>query len=74
MPDTRSRLPCGFHANDAYSAYIEMGSPKNLTAEQVANLNQLTRDLPEKNETIRSTKDGTFEVTVRIDTATTSCW
>jgi xylan 1,4-beta-xylosidase len=37
----------GYHANDAYSAYIEMGSPKDLSAEQIAHLNELTRDLPE---------------------------
>jgi xylan 1,4-beta-xylosidase len=37
----------GFHANDAYSAYMEMGSPKELTAAQIARLNELTRDLPE---------------------------
>ncbi|HEY1217179.1 MAG TPA: hypothetical protein VGE93_26430, partial [Bryobacteraceae bacterium] len=36
----------GYHANDAYSAYLEMGSPKDLSATQVAHLMDLTRDLP----------------------------
>ena len=26
----------GFHANDAYSAYIELGSPQKLTEAQIA--------------------------------------
>ena len=52
----------GFHANDAYSAYIEMGMPKNLADAQIAKLNELTRDLPEKTETLRATKDGTLQL------------
>lgn len=52
----------GFHANDAYSAYIEMGSPKDLNPDQVARLNELTRDLPEKNQVVRSGTDGVLEI------------
>jgi xylan 1,4-beta-xylosidase len=44
----------GYHANDAYSAYIEMGSPKELTAAQITHLNELTRDLPETDKVVRS--------------------
>ena len=29
----------GYHANDAYTAYLEMGSPKEPTVAQVAHLN-----------------------------------
>lgn len=54
----------GYHANDAYSAYIEMGSPASLTAEQVTHLNELTRDLPETDKVVRSGKDGVVEFTV----------
>jgi xylan 1,4-beta-xylosidase len=54
----------GFHANDAYSAYLEMGSPKELTAAQLAHLNELTRDLPETTKTVRVGKDGSVQVTV----------
>jgi xylan 1,4-beta-xylosidase len=57
----------GFHSNDAYSAYIEMGSPKDLTAEQVAQLNKLTRDLPEKEEVVKSGIDGNVEVAIPIN-------
>jgi xylan 1,4-beta-xylosidase len=46
----------GFHANDAYTAWLEMGSPQNLTVAQVAHLNELTRDLPEKDQTVHSGK------------------
>ncbi|KQW82274.1 beta-xylosidase [Brevundimonas sp. Root1279] len=37
----------GFRANDAYTAWLEMGSPGTLDAAQLAQLQSLTRDLPE---------------------------
>jgi len=57
----------GYHANDAYSAYIEMGSPKELTAAQIAHLNELTRDLPETDKVMRSGPTGTVEFTVPMN-------
>jgi len=54
----------GYHANDAYTAYLEMGAPKDLTAAQVARLSALTRDLPETDRVVRSGGDGTVAVTV----------
>jgi xylan 1,4-beta-xylosidase len=54
----------GYDANDAYSAYIRMGMPKDLTAAQIVHLNDLTRDLPEKTTTVRSGKDGSLSLTV----------
>jgi xylan 1,4-beta-xylosidase len=54
----------GYRANDAYSAYIEMGSPKDLTAKQVANLNGLTRDLPETDKVVRSSAEGAIEYSI----------
>jgi xylan 1,4-beta-xylosidase len=48
----------GYHANDAYSAYIEMGSPRDLSAAQITSLNSLTRDLPETDKVVRSGSDG----------------
>jgi xylan 1,4-beta-xylosidase len=54
----------GYHANDAYSAYLEMGSPKDLTATQVEHLNDLTRDLPETDHVVRSSPDGIIDITV----------
>jgi xylan 1,4-beta-xylosidase len=57
----------GYHANDAYTAYMEMESPKDLTLSQVAHLNDLTRDLPETNRTVRSGPDGSIEVTIPMN-------
>jgi xylan 1,4-beta-xylosidase len=36
----------GFRNNDAYTAYLEMGRPETLTAEQIAALNALSDDEP----------------------------
>ena len=57
----------GYHANDAYSAYIEMGAPKDLTPIQVSHLMDLTRDLPETDRIVRSGADGTVKVTVPMN-------
>jgi xylan 1,4-beta-xylosidase len=57
----------GYRANDAYSAYIEMGSPKELTATQIAHLNELTRDLPEIDKDVQSGPAGTIEYTVPMN-------
>jgi len=53
----------GFHSNDAYTAYIELGSPQQLTAAQIAHLNDLTQDVPETNKVVRSGADGTIDTT-----------
>jgi len=57
----------GFHSNDAYSAYLELGSPKTLTPEQIQHLNDLTRDLPETAKTLRVGGDGSLEVNVPMN-------
>jgi xylan 1,4-beta-xylosidase len=57
----------GYRANDAYSAYIEMGSPKELSAAQIAHLNELTRDLPETGKIVHSGKNGDLEFTVPMN-------
>ena len=57
----------GYHANDAYSAYIEMGSPRELTAAQIAHLNELTRDLPEIDKLVRSGSDGTVKFSIPMN-------
>jgi len=54
----------GFHANDAYSGYIEMGSPKELTSAQVSRLTELTRDLPETDTVLDSGPAGTIELSI----------
>ncbi|MET3107635.1 xylan 1,4-beta-xylosidase [Oxalobacteraceae bacterium GrIS 2.11] len=53
----------GFRANDAYTAYIEMGSPKLLTAAQLSQLQELTADRPEKRR-IHATPAGVAQLTV----------
>ncbi len=54
----------GYQANDADSAYIAMGAPKDLTVAQIAKLNQLTKDLPEEKKIVRSDNEGELTVTV----------
>jgi xylan 1,4-beta-xylosidase len=44
-----------------------MGRPKELTAAQVAKLNDLTRDLPEKDQVVSAGKDGTLEITLPMN-------
>ena len=70
VPNTAYRLEVhrtGYHANDADSAYIEMGSPKELTAAQIAHLNELTRDLPETGKVMQSGPTGTVELAVPMN-------
>ena len=54
----------GYHANDAYSAYLEMGAPQSLTATQLAHLTALTRDLPETDRVVSSGAGGKVEIAV----------
>lgn len=54
----------GYDANDAYSAYLRMGAPKNLTQPQIAHLEYLTRDNPERDVTMNSSENGS--ITLRI--------
>jgi len=57
----------GYHANDAYSAYFEMGSPKDLTPAQIAHLSKLTRDLPESDKAMQSNSAGSVELTLPMN-------
>jgi len=57
----------GYRANDAYSAYIEMGSPQTLTEHQVSQLNGLTQDLPETDRSLRSGSAGTLKFTLPMN-------
>ncbi len=70
VPNAAYRLEVyrtGCHRNDAYTAYIEMGSPKDLSAKQIAQLNELTRDIPEADKVIQSGADGTAEITTPMN-------
>jgi xylan 1,4-beta-xylosidase len=58
----------GFKANDAYTAYLELGSPKTLTDQQVRDLNALTVDKPEtRSLTIGKTGAASVAVTMRAN-------
>ena len=57
----------GYHANDAYSAYIEMGSPKELSAAQISRLNELTRDLPELDKVVQSSAAGSIVLPIPMN-------
>ncbi|QIG81897.1 cellulase family glycosylhydrolase [Sphingosinithalassobacter tenebrarum] len=54
----------GLHANDAHTAYLEMGSPDELTPSQLARLQAQAQDEPEREETVSVGEDGSFAVTV----------
>lgn len=53
----------GFERNDAYTAYLKLGSPATLAPAQVAELEALTRDEPAL-ETVRVAADGTAQLTL----------
>ena len=58
----------GFKANDAYTAYLELGSPKTLSEQQVRDLNALTVDKPETRAlTIGKTGAASVSVTMRAN-------
>jgi xylan 1,4-beta-xylosidase len=58
----------GFKANDAYTAYIEMGKPKTLTGTQLAQLQAQTVDKPET-RTVKVAANGTanLQVPMRVN-------
>jgi xylan 1,4-beta-xylosidase len=54
----------GFRANDPQTAYLEMGSPKELTAQQLRELQRDTRDKPEALRPVTIDKSGAFALTL----------
>ena len=44
-----------------------MGSPKDLNVEQIAKLNELTRDLAETNNVVHSGNNATIEVSIPMN-------
>lgn len=54
----------GFRANDAYTAYLEMGAPDKLTPAQLEQLDALTKDAPETDRVVTVGKSGAFSVKV----------
>lgn len=54
----------GYKANDAYTAYLEMGSPAQLDDAQLARLQSLTGDQPEVKRTVTVGSKGVLNFTV----------
>ena len=54
----------GFEHNDPQTAWLEMGKPDKLSAAQLAKLQDLTRDLPEADRTVRVGANGRYTLTV----------
>ena len=57
----------GYHANDAYTAYLEMGAPKVLTPAQMVYLNELTEDLPETDKVLQTGSISAIEFTIPMN-------
>lgn len=56
----------GFEVNDAHTAYLKMGSPKNLDAKQLAGLQALTTDKPEVQRELKVDASGRATVTLKL--------
>jgi xylan 1,4-beta-xylosidase len=54
----------GFEHNDPQTAWLEMGKPDKLSPAQLAKLQSLTRDMPEKNQVVRVGANGSYSLTV----------
>jgi len=50
----------GYKQNDAFTAYIGMGSPRQLTREQVTALKAQATGKPAQQKTVQVGSDGTF--------------
>ena len=56
----------GYQANDAYTAWLQMGSPGTLDEATLARLHAQTRDLPEQDRTMTVGADGRAELTLPL--------
>ena len=56
----------GYLANDAHTPYLKMGSPKNLDARQLAELQALTTDKPEVQRELVVGAAGTATVNLKL--------
>ena len=54
----------GYKRNDAYTAFIGMGSPKQLTRPQVATLKSLATGKPSEQRQVRVQADGSFNISL----------
>jgi xylan 1,4-beta-xylosidase len=58
----------GYQHNDPQSAWIEMGKPSQLSPAQLAKLQSLTRDLPERDAIVRVPAGGGYSLTLQMRT------
>ncbi|WP_431103679.1 GH39 family glycosyl hydrolase [Roseateles noduli] len=58
----------GYEANDAYTAWLKLGKPGTLSAAQLAKLQALTVDQPERVRTVRVGRDGRHRESVPMRT------
>lgn len=63
---TLSISQVGYKQNDAFTAYIGMGSPAQLSKAQVAELKASATGKPAQEKTIRVAKDGQFNVSLPL--------
>ncbi|TWI69088.1 xylan 1,4-beta-xylosidase [Pseudoduganella lurida] len=56
----------GYRQNDAYTAYIDMGSPAQLSRAQVATLNGLATGQPAERRQVRVGSDGRFSLALPL--------
>jgi xylan 1,4-beta-xylosidase len=56
----------GYRKNDAYSTYIDMGLPTNLSPGQKQQLQALVKDEPESTTDVTVSADGSFERTISM--------
>ena len=61
----RAVYQIGYHHNDPYSRYLEMGAPTDLSREDVAQLKALSSGKPDSESTV--TVDGDFSATLPMD-------
>jgi xylan 1,4-beta-xylosidase len=56
----------GYHKNDPYSRYLEMGSPADLSREAVAELKNLSAGKPVSETAVAVNSDGNFETSLPL--------
>jgi len=69
LPPGRYRLQqrrTGYHANDAYTAYLELGAPDSLSAAQIGDLHKLTADRPERQRELRVGAKGQADLSLNL--------
>ncbi|HEV6964645.1 GH39 family glycosyl hydrolase [Roseateles sp.] len=69
LPPGRYRVTqrrTGYEVNDAHTAYLKMGSPKELDAQQLATLQGLTTDRAESEREVRVGANGSATLTLKL--------